>query len=258
MIYLKKFTIILLSLILLLVGCNGAPKTSESNAASEQENTIEVQNLTELTGPLESKYIENNIKYIIIEKDNLSEKLDASELNNFESLNDGQILTVTYDENKKVVELLKVEEPPKVVENSAVSSPTPNSRIVSYTETISFEGLNEYKNANLEYFSQYGIEKVTTYTDAESDGQGGFYWDDGNRFVLIAHKETGGYVLFDERIQVGNVRVNVYSIEDVLNISLMEYGTANISFRVFKLVDGEFIESIKYQGEGNVNMIDSF
>ena len=82
------------------MGCNGATKIYESNAASEQENTVEVQNLTELTGPLETKYIENDIKYIIIEKDNLSEKLDASELNNFESLTEGQVLTVTYDENK--------------------------------------------------------------------------------------------------------------------------------------------------------------
>lgn len=250
----KKITILLLALTMIFVGCNGASKKNNgSNAANVEEVQETNENITQVTGKLETKYIENDIKYIILEVGNLSEKLDAGNLKDFEILQDGQILTVTYDESKRIVELLDISDP-----EESQSNPEDSNRVISYTETFSLQGLNEYKNADLKNFPDLGIEKVTLYTDAESDGQGGFRWDDGNRFVLIAHKDNGGYLLYDERVQIGGVKVNVFSIENVLNVSMMDFGTANISFRVFKLIDGEFVENIKYQGEGNVNMIDNF
>lgn len=248
----KKITIILI-LILIFTGCDNVKTNNGSSSAGSENNVDTSTNLTEVTGVLETKYIENNIKYIILDVENISKKLDAGDVKDFEILEDGQILKLTYNEEKKVVDLLSVEDPEKNTDTN--TSATSNNRVISYSETFSLEGLNEYKNADLQNFLEFGFEKVILYTDAENDGQGDFYWDDGNRFVLIAHKGEGGYILFDKRVQIGESKVNIYSIEDSLNISMLEYGTANISFRVYKFVDDEFIESIKYQGEGNVNML---
>ena len=239
-----------------MVGCGKVNNNNGSNAASNETTVDTSTNLTEVTGVIETKFIEKDKKYIILDVENISEKLDAGDVKDFEVLEDGQTLKLTYDENKKIVQILSIEKPEK--NTDANSTATPNNRVISYSETFSFEGLNEYKNVDLQNFLEFGIEKVSLYTDAESDGKGGFYWDDGNRFVLIAHKDRGGYILFDKRVQMGEAKVNVYSIEDSLNISMLEHGTANISFRVYKLVDGEFIENIRYQGEGNVNMLGNF
>lgn len=251
----RKIMTFLLIFTLLLAGCTNliSKTTKEPVKSNNSEITGE---LKVVKGTLEAKFYEKDIPYMILEVDNISEKLDASNLEDFDLLEDGSTLTVTKYENNKIEELISVED----IEDFGNDFDEDDEviRIISYSELIDLENLTGYKNFNLENYPELDINKISLYTDAENDGAGNFYWDDGNRFVLIAHKGNGGFILFDSRIQIGEAKVNIYSLEDNLNISVLEYGTANISFRIFKYVDGEFVENIKYQSQGNVNMLNNF
>lgn len=255
----KKTLILIFGLILLLSGCNNDIQNSNASQETITANTVSV-----LSGELKTKYIENDINYMEIEKDDKVYKLNSEDVEDFELFVDGQIITLEHDENNVVTDILSVEDPEIKEDTQNDETVDESNKVISFQENIdSFQenidinNLTEYYLVDVSDFTNGEVESVVVYTDAEKDSNGEFMWDDGHVFKVVANSNNGGYILFDERIQLGSLNVNVYMNGDKLNVSILDYGTAHIRHRVFEKDGNSFIENIYFNGNENINMIGS-
>ena len=120
---------------------------------------------------------------------------------------------------------------------------------------VDTEGLVEMSTTPLLGFD-LDIDRVSVYTDAEmADGE--ILFDDGNRFLVVAHSEMGDYVLMDNDIQLPMVNTTVYTMGPDLYINILEEGTAHINYSNFKYEDNSFIKTPLFEETENVNIIGS-
>lgn len=246
----KKLLIITLMAFVVLTGCTQSTPapTNEAAAANSSENVVIQKENTE--GTVAETYVEDNKKYIDLKVSENIIKLDATNVQNFESIKAEEIYRVEYEsESKRIVDITKINVIP--VENQ--DQPR-NKRVINIESSLDLTGLNEFKVADISSFPEFGITRVVLYTDAAKDDRG-FHWDDGNRFVLVAHTADSGYILFDQRIQLGGMDVNIYSLDGVLYIAAMDSATADLNFRIYELINGNFEEDIIFDGQGNINML---
>lgn len=243
---------------ILLTGCEMTENEKESDTSENTIDVVEEDNSLEISGKIVGKYYENDIPTLELKEDAKVLILDASSYEDFDLLKEGWSLTAEIEDNK----VLKIKE---VDENSEMESETEikeeedeNTKVIAKDSPKDLFGLSEYQKVDLEFFPEYNISSVVLYTDAMRDESGQFMWDDGNEFVLIAHAPDGDYLLLDKRVQIGSIILNVFTADDVLTITVLEYETAGIQFRTYELIDSEFIETIEYQGEGNINMLSGF
>lgn len=242
---------------ILLTGCE-MTEPEKDNTSEDTVDVVEEDDSIEISGKIVGKYYENDVPTLELKEDADVLILDASSYEDFDLLKEGWSLTAEIEDNK----VLKITE---VDENSDTESETEiqeeddeNTNVISKESPKDLFGLSEYQKVDLEFFPEYNISSIVLYTDAMRDENGQFMWDDGNEFILIAHAPDGDYLLFDKRVQIGSVILNVFTADDVLTVTLLEYETAGIEFRTYELVDGEFIEKIEYQGDGNINMLSGF
>lgn len=247
----KKLLIMALSMVLILIGCGVANnETAQSSDVPNPETKI-VFNKESVEGKIEESYIENNNKYVELKVQDEIYKLEANNVNDFESIQADDIYRIEFEtESKKITDITKINLIP-----AEAGLEERNKRVINIEPTLDITGLSEYKIADISGFPEFGITKVILYTDAVKDERGIIHWDDGNRFVLIAHTADSGYILFDERIQFGSMDINIYSLNDVLYIAAMDSATADINFRIYELINGNFEEDIIFNGEGNINML---
>lgn len=249
----KKILFISLALMICLSSCQKVEQDIPDNKNPGIENTKNDNDTSE--GIISDIYIENDIKYIELETKDGTEKLDASDLEDFGMYKKGQIIKAEIDNASDVPKILNiiVEKEPDTKEPDNKDK---NKKIIKEETSIDLSKMNEYKKFDGEILSQYNLTKVSFYTDAGVDENGNLEWDDGNHFLLVAHtNDDSGFVLFDNRVQFADFKVNIFTEGDILKISLMDSGTASINFRVFEYVDGSFEETNAYTSKGNVNMI---
>ena len=244
----KKLLIFSLVIMILLVGCSTTPTQPSSSNVAEPSVVIRKESVE---GSVKETYIEENKKYIELKAGKDVLKLDASNVQDFETIAPEEFYRIVFEgETKTIIDITKINVIP------ATAQPLErNKRIIQVEPTLDLDGLNPFKVADISSFPEFGIPKIVLYTDAVKDEQGSFHWDDGNRFVLIAHTVDSGYILFNERIQLGGMDVNVYSLEGVLYIASMDTATADINFRIYELINGKFEEDIIFDGQGNINML---
>ncbi|MGE5404503.1 MAG: hypothetical protein ACM3PP_06145 [Candidatus Saccharibacteria bacterium] len=53
-------------------------------------------------------------------------------------------------------------------------------------------------------------ESIELFTSAQRDSKGEMMWDDGQKWLLLLRDENKGYVLFDDRIQLGQMQFGAY------------------------------------------------
>lgn len=102
-------------------------------------------------------------------------------------------------------------------------------------------------------------DKISMYTAAERDETGEIAWDDGQKWMIVAHSFEKDYILFDDYVQLGSIDFFVYTIDDNFYIDTMQVGTASLTHKTYAY-DKEvkrFKMAIQYSASGNVNMIHS-
>lgn len=247
-----KKIILLLALLALLAGCQKIDNNNtETTAKSEEtENLIEE---TTVTGILLERFMENDTKFIEISVDGKTLKLDASNYEDFEELEAGYELKITYKDNKLLsVDNIKIND---LVSEEEINHAQPLEKEIYLTKNINLNSLNKYSSLEIGNFYDPNIKSIKIYTDAETDDKGNFLFDDGNRFLVVAHEENGGYVLLDERLQFSSIKINAFMENDKFMISMLQSSSANIVFKTFEKSTNSFIEKTHYQGQGNINMI---
>ena len=255
-----KKRLILLTLLcsLVLVACvkipNQGPANNESDLASENQATV--------IGLVKDRYVENDKKYLDLEVNGELLKIDCSAYEDFGLIENGSTLDLTYDKN--TLEFVQINEVlanknPTADENQEAQEENLVEKKIYPEDKVAYENFNEAFSLGLDFVDQFGIDSVKVYTDAEKVGDE-FLYDDGNTFILLAESSKGTYELFNKRVQLGDIKVNVYTEDDnKLVISLLEDQTAGISFKTFeKSLYDYFTEIDHYQGQGNINMIGSF
>ncbi len=246
----KKLLLILT--LVFLVGCQ-SPSSNTKPTNENTESVEDVQDLKTVSGSISSTYVENDIKYVEVLSENEVLKLDASSYEDFMDLKKGQNITLTYNDQNDIVEVSNLQEVEEEIE-AEVTEENPIVNVISLSDKYNLEGLNEYYNLSLEGFSE-DILSVSIYIDAQKDDNGVFMYDDNHKFVLLASSKDGDYLLFDQRVQLGKIKINVFFEDDILKISLLEEGSAFLNFKIFEYDGSNFNERIYYQGQGNVNMI---
>lgn len=250
----KKILIVFLCTIVLFTGCVA---TSEEYTSESTTETETVETTREIRGKIVDKYYEEDTPILELKEEYDVEKFDASAYDDFDLLETGAIIKAETDSDNiiKIIEVTEDKDEEETVEENTSSEGT---TIINPQQPENLSAYNKYKSIDLEFFPEYGINEIAIYTDAQRDENGDFLWDDGNEFVLVAHGENGDYPLYNKRVQIGSIVVNVFTADDVLTVTLLEYETAGISFRTYELIDNNFVETVEYKGEGNINMLSGF
>lgn len=257
-----KKRLILLTLLcsLVLVACVKIPNQGPETKPSQ----IETEDTVTTLGLVKDRYVENDKKYLDLEVDGELLKIDCSSYEDFALIEIGSTLDLSY--NKNTLELVQINDnltSENIDQNeekeAEAEEEKPTEKKIYAEDKLAYEGFNEAFSLGLNFVDQFGIDTVKIYTDAEKVGDE-FLYDDGNTFILVAESSQGSYELFNKRLQLGDIKVNVCTEDDKkLVISLLEEQTAGISFKTFeKTKDDYFIEVDHCQGEGNINMIGSF
>lgn len=247
---LKNVLIIILFSITLL-GCEN------TNLNSTEETVIEENSqINEISGIITAKYVENNSNFLEIESNQNNITLNADNYDGFIDIIEGQNIDVLYNNENVITEVLSVNEPTQVEETNeeVVDNSQVEYSIIELEDSINTSEMNVFYELNTSDFSQ-DINSVEIYTNAEVDENGEFLWDDGHEFLVVARSDNGDYKLFEERIQHGSIKVNVFLEDDIFKLSLFDYGTAHIRFIIFEFNDDHFIKNSLYEGTGNINMI---
>lgn len=254
----KRFILLILLCALVLSACVKIPNQGPAN----NENDLISENQATVIGQVKDRYVENDKKYLDLDVNGELLKIDCSAYEDFGLIESGSKLDLTYDKNTleliQINEILANESLPADEKKEAQEENLAEKKIYP-EDKVAYEHFNEVYSLDLNFVDQFGIDSVKIYSDAEKVGDE-FLYDDGNTFILVAEGSQGSFELFNKRVQLGDIKVNVYTENDnKLVISLLESQTAGISFKTFeKASDYYFTEIDHYQGQGNINMLGSF
>ncbi|WP_054251791.1 hypothetical protein [Neofamilia massiliensis] len=254
----KRLILLTLLCALVLTACVKIPNQGPEN----KTNDLDSEDQVTVIGLVKDRYVENDKKYLDLDVNGQLLKIDCSAYDDFGLIESGSKIDLTYDKN--TFELVGINEilaneNQDLNENQEIEEEKLAEKKIYAEDKVAYENFNEAFSLNLDFVDKFGIDSVKVYTDAEKVGDE-FLYDDGNTFILVAESSQGSYELFNKRIQLGDIKVNVYTEDDnKLVISLLEDQTAGISFKTFeKSQDDYFLEIDHYQGQGNINMIGSF
>lgn len=144
-------------------------------------------------------------------------------------------IEILEDENKALNEkIAKLE-----TENNIIHSKVTNTiSLENYTllEKYEIDFDNDNKNETVELYAQVGIYN------------GEYLWDDGQRWMLLVRDDERSYVLFDDYVQLGSIKVKIYkSFNDSSYhiISILEVGAGyEINDYVYDAENGYFVERL--------------
>lgn len=144
-------------------------------------------------------------------------------------------IEILEDENKALNEkIAKLE-----TENNIIQSKDTNTiSLENYTllEKYEIDFDNDNKNETVELYAQVGIYN------------GEYLWDDGQRWMLLVRDDDRSYVLFDDYVQLGSIKVKIYkSFNDNSYhiISILEVGAGyEINDYVYNAENGYFVERL--------------
>lgn len=249
-----KISILLVtfSLLILLTGCE------EVNKAEISALNTEIGLLTEI--PEEEKVlrfnIENKDEDIILPDESLKSDFKLDEY-----------YILTFDDNKNLVSYnhfdfeypearsLEVPEEVPVVEEEEIE--TKVNPIPPISQEIDLEGYEVFEDFETDFLNFADEVKITLYTDAEQDEDGEWMFDDGHQWTLIAEVDEQVYKLFDERIQMADLDLNIYTKDEDLHVILSQSSTAGFQVLdyTFDTESNTFIPEVAFQLEGDINKL---
>lgn len=146
-------------------------------------------------------------------------------------------------------------------------STTENNTINQENETqIIFESKEQKSIENLTLLEQYNIdidedneeENIMLYTSAEKATDGEIMWDDGQSWLMLVKDKDREFVLFDEYIQLGELKLWVYTAEEnnKIHITTLQPGSASMHMSDY-IFDKEkqYFEKKTIFNPKNINML---
>lgn len=124
-------------------------------------------------------------------------------------------------------------------------------------EKVSLDDLVLLNNYAFDFDKDGEDEEIVMYTAAGKDDAGNIAWDDGQIWILAVRDTDKDYILFNGWVQLGTIGFSVYTIEEKFYISTLSTGTADLTLKNYEYdaVNDIFLETLKFNAEGNVNMI---
>lgn len=238
------FLVLLSFLLIFSVGCS-------KNNIGETEKNITVK-----LGLIEDKNEKDGVYSIAFTPDGESKlSLTLEDKAIFDTIQLEQYYMVTYNDEKKVI----------LIENSQLINELmgKNSGNGKYggkidkVEKVDLEGYNLVDSYDLTgSFEKYNF-KVSMYTTAEKDSNGAFLWDDGQNWKVVCHNSDGDFLLYDNYLQIGQLKFFVYEENDLLQIAILETGSATIGLvnYTYDEVKDTFNGKIEFLADDNVNLL---
>jgi hypothetical protein len=178
---------------LLMVGCANQESTGGQSAQNDQK-ALEIQ-LEEL----EAKYEQLQVKYREIEE----EKKELE--NRIAAIEDEEGSSDKYQATEQVKH--------ETIENYPIS--------MLNQRTFDLKGNGEEQSIEL----YANVEKI--------EGEEGYAWDDGQRWLLVVKDGEKTYPLFDDRIQLGRLTYWIFTTEETPTLVLLYSATASFHLQTF-------------------------
>ena len=187
-------------------------------------------------------------------------KLEVEDNGLFDGLQEGDFYKFAYDENKLLqsIEIDRYIE--DLVKKSMEQGRDPSdANYISATDKVSIEGLVLLDSYAFDINGDGSEETISMYVNAEQGEDGEIYWDDGQRWLFLVEGQDQDYILFDDYVQLGNIKFHIYTVEDDFYITTIQSGTANLDVTEYRFDSNskEFISTLKHKATGNVNMLHS-
>lgn len=239
-----SFILLIVLSITLLSGCN-------PNNTPKEDTILNA-------GFIESKLVEDGKNYIVVGLNGDNLKLEVGDKDMYGSLEEDEFYIFSYTSSHSLnyiqwdsyLKSLALKDREGGLDDSAYEEILPKSNI----NLDDFILLDEY----IIDFNDDGYdERIGMYVDAERSTDGKIMWDDGQRWTLVVHGKDQNYVLFDDYVQLGSVRFNVYTKDDGFYITTINTGTANLTIGKYKYnqQNDSFLYTQPFVVDGNVNML---
>jgi len=115
------------------------------------------------------------------------------------------------------------------------------------SSTISLENYTLLEKYEIDFDNDNTNETVELYAQVEIY-EGEYMWDDGQRWMFLVRDGESTFVLFDDYVQLGTIKVKIYKSFDDYNyhiISILEVGAGyEINDYVYNAENGYFVEKL--------------
>lgn len=230
-----------------------------SVACNNQDNTE--KNITVKLGIVSEKYQDDNNMKVKLDIDGEnSVDLFLNDKDEYEDIEEDKYYMVTYNKDKEIIFIEKSGFINDIMTKNTEKNNQDKKDLkldkIQLREAVDLEGFNLIDSYEL---VEEKSLKISMYTNADKDKDGNFMWDDGQYWKLIVHTDEGDYLLYDNYLQIGQLKFLVYFEDEDLNICLFETSSSGL-----KLINYEFEKDHNYfEGElefnanDNVNLIHS-
>lgn len=210
-------------------------------------------------------FIDNTItddgkNYVGIGVDDRSLKLEVSDNNIFNNIEENEFYKFAYDDNNVLLSIEKDIYLEDLVKRSMEEdNDTESTTHIKPTDKQPTEDLTLLDSYSFDITGDGFEETISMYVDAEQVANGEIYWDDGQKWLFVVEGKEEDYILFHDFIQIGSLDYHIYTEDDDFYITTVQSGTANLDIVEYKFdpSSNTFISSFKYLTTGNVNMLHS-
>ncbi len=254
----SRFKFISFSLLLILVltlsfGCTPNDKSNDKDNTDNLSEDISME-----LGFLDEKYIKDDEQFIKIGANGKTLELKILDNDLFDSLESKEFYMVSYNKEN----IVKSIETNKFIKTLVVDS---MNQDINSSESNKISKSEKFDTKNLTLLDAFIIdidndgedEKIAMYTRAEKEKNGDIIWDDGQDWIVLVEGKDKDYVLFNDYVQLGNIDLFVYTIEDDFYIAILQSSTANLTLKEYKFNSDkkEFEANVRFNTTGNVNML---
>lgn len=209
---------------------------------------------------LSPEYGEDGKNYVDFAFDGSNLKLEVEDLDVFNSIEKDEFYRFAFDRNDILLSIDKDNYLKELVLKSMEEGIEPSQgKHISPSEKLSTEGLALLDSYEYDINGDGVEEIIAMYANAERGSDGEIHWDDGQDWLFLVKGQEQDYILFDDYVQLGDIRFHIYTVDDDFYITTIQSGTANLDIIEYKFDHDsqEFVSTLKHGATGNVNMLHS-
>lgn len=213
---------------------------------------------------------ENEKDYVEVGVNGADLKLQVEDKDLFKNIKEQEFYKFAYNKDNILLSIETDEYLERLVKESMEEGITPDDEDnlseddlvktkIPATEKISTEGLTLLDSYEFDINGDGVEEVIAMYVNAEQGSDGEIYWDDGQDWLFLVQGQDQDYVLFNDYVQLGDIRFHIYTVDEDFYITTIQSGTANLDITEYKFDrdSQEFVSILKHKATGNVNMMHS-
>ena len=209
------------------------------------------------------EYGEDGKNYVEFSVNGSSLKLEVKDTDVFTKIKEDEFYQFAYDQDNV---LLSIEEDDyikglvlKSMEEGLDDEDSVTKNHISPENKVSTQGLILLDSYEFDINGDGFEETIGMYVNAEQGSDGEIYWDDGQDWLFLVQGQEEDYILFDDYVQLGNIKFHIYTVDEDFYITTIQSGTANLDIVDYKFDRDlkEFVSTLKHGTTGNLNMLHS-